>query len=192
MGEGWKRSSSVLVTLGLSDPHWDPEKQDSRNNIQRQQGERQVASRLGWDISLSSPQCPTFCCSLRYWHPQPVHPAASGMTTLPWEPGLKATVWAYSSKPWLAGTGQAASWNGNGTACRKVGVAGIRNKRQVYVFLRAWPNSLVPETSRVSTGGLLLLSHLFLLHPVSLLLIGLKGIHQASSHFSYNGNYGHM
>lgn len=77
-----------------------------------------------------------------------------------------------------------------GQLAERLGVAGTRNKRQVYVFLRAWPNSLVLETPSVITGGLLLLSHLFLLHPVALLLIGLKGIHQAFSQFSYNGNYG--
>lgn len=33
----------------------------------------------------------------------------------------KVTVWACSSKSWLAGTGQAVSWNGNGTACRRAG-----------------------------------------------------------------------
>lgn len=70
--------------------------------------------------------------------------------------------------------------------------ADTRNKRQVCVVLRAWPKSLVIETPPAITERVLLLSHLFLLHPVALLLIGLKGTHQASSHFSYDGNYSHI
>lgn len=150
-----------------------------------------MAARLGWNISLSSPQCPTFCCSLRQRHPHTRASCCQQHNIPSVGASFESHIWACSFKPWLAGTGQAVSWNGNRSACRKAG--GSWHWKQETGL--CCPEGLTQQScsrNTVITGRFLLLSHLFLLHPVVLLVIGLKGTHQASSHFFYNGNFGHI
>jgi len=122
-------------------------------------------------------QTPSYQCS----------PAASCVTSLWWEPALKATAWApFFQVPPAARHRPSCPLTQNG------GSRDLKQETGLHCPQGPTHSLRVLETPLAITRKLLFLSNPFLLHPGALLLIRLKGTPKPSSHFLYSGNYGRI